>query len=365
MYPDYGHCIVNLACSISKEFGLNPKNNTLPECDKLFHGQKNVVLLLLDGMGTCIMDLILEPDGFFRTHCIGSISSVFPPTTVAATTSLRSGLYPIQHSWLGWDCYFEQLGKNVSVFRNMVSETNIPAADYSVAEKFIPYQSITQEILANGGDARNIQDFMRPDPENLDGFFDTIAGWCRESGRKYIYAYLQNPDRTMHTHGCYSMESRRCLSRIESTVRHFSETVPDTLLLITPDHGHIDLDSSIAVPEDLVLAEFLLRPPSLEPRAVNFFIKEGKQLEFEEYFRNVYGGHFVLFSREDICKKQLFGRGTPHPQFFSMLGDYIAAGISRQAIFNTAEEKRRFKGHHTGLLADEMIVPLIAADHYG
>ena len=62
---------------------------------------KNIVVLLLDGLGTCIMESNLKEDGFLRTHFIESISTVFPPTTVAATTSVMSGLQPIEHAWLG------------------------------------------------------------------------------------------------------------------------------------------------------------------------------------------------------------------------------------------------------------------------
>ena len=362
MYPDYDHCIVNLACSIAREFGITPPAATLPECDRLFHGQKNVILLVLDGMGTCIMEKNLDADGLLRQHQVSTISSVFPPTTVAATTSLRSGLYPIQHSWLGWNCYFAQLDQNVTVFLNTLSHTDIPAADYNVAERFVPYRSTVADIRAGGGDARELLDFTLPDPLDLDAFFAILEKWCREPGRKYIYAYIQDPDHTMHRHGCYGKTSRRNLRRIERAIARFCEGLSDTLLLITADHGHIDLAPSTALPEDPVLADFLLRIPSLEPRAVNYFIKKGREKEFEVYFRQTYGEDFLLLSREEALAKGLFGKGNPHPQVLSMLGDYLALGITRKALFNTKEEKDRFRGHHTGLLAEEMTVPLIAIE---
>ena len=117
--PDYDNCIVNLSNSILKAFGAETSAPTLKMADKLLEKEyKNVVVLLMDAMGISILEKHLEPDGFLRSHLAGAYSSVFPPTTVAATTSMLSGLYPNEHGWLGWDMYYPELDKNVTVFLN-------------------------------------------------------------------------------------------------------------------------------------------------------------------------------------------------------------------------------------------------------
>ena len=99
LYPDYNNCIANLACSVLKYFGAQAPNKTLAMADELFKNQyKNVVVLLLDGMGRNIIEKNLDSDGFFRSNLKGIYTSVFPPTTVSATTSIDSGLFPNQHS---------------------------------------------------------------------------------------------------------------------------------------------------------------------------------------------------------------------------------------------------------------------------
>ncbi len=118
-FPDYHHCLVNLSNSILKKFGAETTAETLPLADQYLEGEyRNVVLLLLDAMGMSILEKHLEKDGFFRSHVAGTLDSVYPPTTVAATTSVLSGLYPNEHGWLGWDVYYPQIGKNVTVFTN-------------------------------------------------------------------------------------------------------------------------------------------------------------------------------------------------------------------------------------------------------
>ena len=91
-------------------------------------------------------------------------------------------------------------------------------------------------------------------------------------------------------------------------------------------------------------------------------MKKGREKEFEARFREAYGEQFRLWSREEIFGNEIFGKGIPHPQTQTMIGDYLALGTGRLAIFNNAEEMNRFKGHHTGLTAEEMEVPVIAVD---
>jgi hypothetical protein len=94
-----------------------------------------------DGMGSAILNRHLPRDSFFRANKLRDISSVFPPTTAAATVSLESGLSPIEHGWLGWCLYFAELGTNVNIFPNTLAGSGgVPAAPYHVAGKFMPYE---------------------------------------------------------------------------------------------------------------------------------------------------------------------------------------------------------------------------------
>ena len=95
-YPDYKNCIAGIPNSILKSMGLEPGRGTLPLLDRHLEGKdyENIVVILLDGMGKNIMDANLSGRGFFQTHLAGTLSSTFPPPTVAATTSIQSGMEP-------------------------------------------------------------------------------------------------------------------------------------------------------------------------------------------------------------------------------------------------------------------------------
>ena len=87
-YPEYDHSLLSLISSILTHYGVQTPHKTLPELDRLLvKPYKNIVVMLFDGMGTAILENHLPPDAFLRRHLNTTLSSVFPPTTTAATVS--------------------------------------------------------------------------------------------------------------------------------------------------------------------------------------------------------------------------------------------------------------------------------------
>lgn len=86
-----------------KGFDLNYKHKTINEIDEIMskNNFENIVVILCDGMGTNILKKSLTKNDFLLRNLIKNISSVCPATTTAATTSMLSGLNPVEHGWLG------------------------------------------------------------------------------------------------------------------------------------------------------------------------------------------------------------------------------------------------------------------------
>ena len=123
-YPDDDRSILSVTASVLKYYGVTDcEHKTLPEFDKALEKKpKNVIVMLFDGIGSSSLEYHLPNDAFLRQHKVCNISSVFPPTTTAATTTVESGLSPLEHSWLGWNLYFNELGETVTVFRNTLAK---------------------------------------------------------------------------------------------------------------------------------------------------------------------------------------------------------------------------------------------------
>ncbi|MDE7278962.1 MAG: alkaline phosphatase family protein, partial [Oscillospiraceae bacterium] len=94
-YPDYTRCPVNIISSIRKYYRAPNVYPTLPKLDShLSKFYKNIVLIVLDGMGTDMMERNLSPMSFLRRNFTENLTSVFPSTTAAAMTSYYTGLTP-------------------------------------------------------------------------------------------------------------------------------------------------------------------------------------------------------------------------------------------------------------------------------
>ena len=131
LWPDYQNSLANLPNSILKKFGAEPAGDSLPLLDKyLEKDYKNIILILLDGMGKNIVEEHLSPDGPFRSNYKGTYLSTFLSTTVAATTSVITGLQPCEHAWLGWDCYYPQIDKNVTAPVSPAPDFNSTVCDF-------------------------------------------------------------------------------------------------------------------------------------------------------------------------------------------------------------------------------------------
>lgn len=362
-FPDYSNCISNLANSILEEFDVKEEGRqSLKALEPyLAKGYENIVVILLDGMGKCILEKNLEKDGFFNTHLQTTYSSVFPPTTVAATTSVANGLNPCEHGWLGWDCYYPQIDKNVTVFLNTETGTQKQAADVNVAWTYCGYESIGSKIRAKGGNAYEVTPFAEPFPDNFEKICENIKKLCKQSGKKYIYSYWNEPDAIMHKKGCYGAEAKQTLKSLEKQVQQLCEELENTLIIVTADHGHMD-SKGVSITDYPPITECLIRMPSIEPRALNLFVKEEKKEQFEYEFKKAFGNKFLLWTKEQVLQSKIFGTGTPHPNFEKMLGDYLAIATDDLSIYSTKEEAGFFIGVHAGLTEDEMIIPLIIVE---
>lgn len=360
---DYNRSLVSLAASIQKHFGVRPSHSTLEEADVLLaKGYENVVLMLFDGMGTAILDKHVEQSPFLRSHIRGGISSVFPTTTVAATTSIESALTPLEHAWLGWTLWFDEIGKNVCVFPNTEYGTDEQAADYNVAKTIIPHTTLEKQI--NDTDDAKAYFISRHATIKIDSVQEICANvknLCAQKGKKYIYTYWNQPDHDIHDYGTTDAHVAEQIKFIDESVQSLCNDLENALVIVVADHGLIDArwKSLLDYPE---ICECLVRVPSFESRALSFFVKDGMQDVFKERFLRAFGKDYILLSHEEVLQNGIFGSGVPHKKSESFLGDFLAIATSDLCIEPFALDEHPFVGAHAGLCEDEINVPFIAVE---
>lgn len=347
--------IAALACSLLAVYGCSAPNPTLPQADRwLEGGKRNRVLLLADGLGYGLLQAHLPPESFLRRHCVGTLSSVFPPTTTAAATALESGLFPAQSGWLGWSVYWPELGDNVNLYPNTTSQGE-PAAPVHLGRTFLPFQTLTAQIGATGVEATGLE---ANDPEEV---FPQIEDLCRQPGNHFIYAYLSRPDGLLHRHGCSAPEVTEWLLRLDGALAEAMEKWPDTQLILTADHGFLDLEGR-CLEDEPELMDTLEGLPSVEPRTLCFRVRPGKEEAFRAALKRAVGESYDLYTRQEVLEQELFGPGPCHPRFSGMLGTHLAVARTALTLFPTRSYLQSMVAGHGGMTPQELTVPLILAE---
>ena len=360
-FPNYNNCLTNVTNSILKYFDIKPYHNTLSELDNVLKKKnyKNVLLLLYDGMGTKLLEKNLESTDFLRIHMEKNIDSVFPPTTTASTTSVLSGLNPIEHGWLGWDLYFREIDEVVTMFLNTKKDTDEKVSKEDISKKYYSYSSII-DLINEKYKAYQLMPFGEGAYHDLDEMNKKIVELSREDGKKFIYAYCDEPDHTMHEIGTDANETIRLFQKINKSTQMLCNSLENTLVIVVADHGHLNCEG-ITLSEYPDIFNLLSKDISIESRACNFFIRDGKQDEFENLFRKYFGNDFYLYSKKDVLEKKIFGIGNEHEKFQDSLGDYLAIAISNK-YFRYNENSVNLVSMHAGITEDEVMVPLIIFD---
>jgi predicted AlkP superfamily pyrophosphatase or phosphodiesterase len=337
---------------------------------------KNVVLIVLDGMGTDMLERNLSKGDFLRQKFVQNLTSVYPSTTAAAMTSYYSGVAPNEHGWLGWSLFFKEFCRCVDVYTNLDSYTKQPIAIHNAAEFVMPFETIYADIAKSIiGD---VQPFtisqskvkiaekgnIHKTADNFDRVCELIDKICATEQNTFTYVQWCSPDDTAHRTGCYSEETKAKLREISTKLGWLSVNLTDTLIIISADHGMIDISDEILIDRIPELNECLIMPPFVESRAMSFFVKSDKKTDFERSFSNLLGHDFILIPRRDVFAKNLLGTGKTHPKTYDFVGDYLACAISdiglRYRTLNT-KPKTMNKANHGGLTEQEMTVPLIIA----
>lgn len=373
--PNYDHCILGTISSILKYYNVDTKNKSSEKLDGILNEKKykNVIFLILDGLGEHILNPI-SPNGYLKKNQIDLVTSVYPSTTTAALTSYYSGKPPYETGWIAWSQYFKEYGRALDMFSHNESYLREPLKSplMDVYKEVIDYESIFYQIEKASSDVKAYE--IEPEyaerralrsykANDLDELIINIKDLCNAPDRKFILAYSDNPDGLLHKYGTTSEEVKNFVIEAENKIQKMCEEFnDDTLLIISADHGHKDIEKSYTLLDYPEIQECLIMPPSLESRVLTFWVKENMKEAFVERFNKVFENEFWLMTKEDFLDKYHFlGYGDKHYKIDDFIGNYVALSTKGSMIrleTYLAEGKPVKKSTHCGLSKEEMEVPV-------
>lgn len=357
----YDESILTYIASIRKYFGLlssyspNTKFSTLINEKK----PKKIFLLLIDGMGANLIDSKLSKDSFLAKNMVYKTSTVFPSTTTAATTSIRNGKAPNENAWLGWMQYIKEIDDVIIPFYGK-GFYNDKQYDKDLMYKVAPVTFIEDELNKVGINSRILfPSFVDDGCEDFDTMCNRLIDYSHSDEYEFIYAYWDKYDTYMHEHGPSSNIANSYLEYINYTIENLASNLnEDTMLIITADHGQVDVKEEYNI-YGSKYDKYLSKLPALEPRAMTFYIKDGMKEEFEKEFKEEFEDRFILLTHKQILDLKLFGDKNNHQRFEEFIGDFIAIGKANTTLAYKTRDLPVLKGQHAGMCDDEMLVPII------
>jgi predicted AlkP superfamily pyrophosphatase or phosphodiesterase len=401
--PDYdGYCLSNIPSTLLSLFGVNPRRTTLPkdafggtETDRV----ENVVLMLFDGLG--YGELLRQTGGGFfgslaRKGSVRPITTVFPSTTAAALTTVSTGLTPQEHGLPEWFVYMDELDEVVVTLPftkvgdsgrdTLVGQIEPrflfdgPTIFERLKEEGVPTLSLTNRSLARTAYSKIAHEGSEalPYASASDLVVSLRRRLERARGPNLFYVYWAYVDTIEHIYGPNTDESEVEASLISHGFKEGllskldRETAKKTMLILTADHGQINVqpEKTLYMNGFRKLVSFLERGPSgrvIPPwgsaRDVYLRVREDRIDEAMRYLEGKLEGVASVMRTEEAIDEGLFGVNTPSRKFRRRVGNVMILPHAKKTVWYRYRkgDALALRGHHGGLLKDEMTIPLASA----
>ena len=356
MIPDYaGRCISNVAPAIVGRTAL------LPEVAR---AASQVVLLVLDGVGWTQLQARRHLAPTLASMDGAAITSVAPTTTSTALTSIVTGTPPAVHGIVGYRIRVED-DRVLNILRWRTADGDarqrVPARGLQTQPPFPgttrPVPVVTKAEFASTGfsAAMGIQ--------RMVGWYaaSSIAvevGRLLRDGEPFVYAYYDGVDKIAHAHGFGDHYDAELASADRLVADVAAQLPPRAALLVTSDHGQVDVGDATVPLDDDVLADTTLL--SGEGRFVWLHAGPGRLDALLERCRERYGDVADVCTREEVVAAGWFG-GPVGPDIADRLGDVALVARAPIAFLDPTDTgSHALRCRHGALTEDELLVPLLA-----
>ncbi len=342
--PDFRNSVYNVPHTILNIFGIKD-NKALEHLKDL--GEDRLFFILVDAFGYNLFERYIL-DSCNCEHL--KLTSLFPSTTSAVLTTLYTGLAPKEHGILEWYMYYEELGeiiKTLPFSRRDGRENdellklgfspkplfNLPTIFEKLKKEEIKSQFLVRRDYSSSsytlhmGKGANIIPYL-----SMEDSFQLL----KKSNADLNFLYIDYLDIAQHHYGPSSKEVRDLLLKIWKNIEELKNYARDARIIVTADHGQIDINKSIVIniPKNSVGGS---------PRDVFLYSNEMPILDYAE-----------ILKKEDALK--LLGPGKEHPKLRERVPNYILLPGDSHSIWF---EEFGLKGLHGGLSPEEMFVPFV------
>lgn len=270
-----------------------------------------------------------------------------------------SGLSPFEHGWLGWDMYMKEYDSVITLFTNLEKETKEEIKGYKGTYNILPINYLTDKVSKKDGYLGSyVSLYGNIKYKDIDDMNEKTMEITKNDKKNYIYAYYDEPDYTMHEFGTNSIESKEKYKLIDMKFKELCDKLSSFLIIMIADHGHINISKWLTLTDYPEIIDMLKDATAIDSRASSFRVKEERKRDFEYEIKKILKDDFILMSKKEVIKNEIFGSGLENHLFKDGIGDYIAIAVGDKAI-RYSNRHEEFKSAHAGITLDEVYVPLV------
>jgi hypothetical protein len=331
---------------------------------------RRAVVVLIDGLG---YDQLRQRGGHapFLRRLLPSAKRVpcgFPTTTATSMGSFGTGLPPGVHGLVGFqvlDPATDRLLNELSwedgpdPLRWQPNSTVFEAAEAAgvsvtrVGPGFFDGSGLTNAALRGGR--------FTAASALADRVTAAVVA-VRATPRSLVYLYWGDLDKVGHVHGCQSWQWGDELESIDRALAELAERVPDdTLILITADHGMVDIpfeDRLDLAHEPALMRD--IRHLGGEARSLQLHVEPGSAGTVGEAWAEALGDRATVMTREQAIDEGWFG--SVRAEVLPRIGDLIVNMGEGFAVVHSGlmrPELLRLLGHHGSTSDAEIAIPVI------
>jgi hypothetical protein len=328
---------------------------------------QRVVLLLVDGLGQRQLERNAEDAPYLSSLPQRTVTCGVPSTTATSLTSLGVGLPPGAHGVVGYTSRIPGTDRLLNALRwdeSVDPEEWQPHPTALCAASRAGVATTVVNKRAFEGTGLTVASQRGVDFVPADSAGERLAAAARTSGAdspSLVYVYDADLDATGHAKGCRSEDWRHQLATVDAFAQRLREVIPaDAALLVTADHGMVDVDMAdrldVDAEPDLLDGVGLLGG---EARFRHLYCRSGAVEDVVARWRERLGADALVVTREQGVAAGWFGDVSREVE--PRLGDVLVACLGPVAVVST--ERFPFEaalvGLHGSLTAEEMLVPLL------
>lgn len=328
-----------------------------------------VCVVLVDGLGHTNLAERAGHAPFLRRRLGDSppLTSTFPSTTATAMGTFGVAMPPGRTGMLGYTVRDPATGE----LGNLVSWTGLPPArqwqrETTVFERLVAAGTSVTSIgparfAGSGLTEAALRGPTYTSAESLAARVDATVDALRRPGVAYLY--WGDVDKAGHHHGWGSWQWGDALAELDAELGRLARMLPrDTVLVVTADHGMVDVDRSQRwdVGTDAVLGAGVALVAG-EPRALHLHLEpDVDAVQVVDRWRDTLGPAAVVVTRDEARSDGWFGDVAEH--VLPVIGDVVVAMAGRATVVDSRTQTPAsldLVGVHGSLTRHEMLVPCL------